>query len=146
MQSTRHRSLLRQMLAAILSSNLTTAELRILAREMRQGSLAEELSLLLERMMPLLADSSVSGARAESLDELENLIRHKRLSKLTLLNMMSSTGADPFRWADARTSTKVIIERFLSEASSSQLRKLLDTIDSSGPADEYLKGISDKRP
>lgn len=146
MRPTRHRGLMRQMLAAILSSDLSSAELRTLARELRRGSLAEELSLLLERMLPLLADSSGSHTGAEAIDEIEGLIRHKRLSKDALLNIMSSTGIDPFEWVDGRMSARAMIERFVSESSSLQLRKLLDTIGASGTTDEYLKGISGKRP
>ncbi|MFO6429800.1 hypothetical protein ACLBKT_06870 [Erythrobacter sp. W302b] len=137
MASARYRSLLRAIFSTILASRLSPADLKVLARELRDGRLGDELAFMLDQVSPHFSDSRDDTDVLEDTKALENLVKSKRLSKRTLSNIIMSLGIEP-----SQGTVREMLNEFLLEASPAKVQKLIDTISASEAGDSFLRGIS----
>jgi hypothetical protein len=143
MPTTRYRQILRSLLATILQSGLSVADLHSLADELRRGQLPDELAFMLDQVLFHLGEPTSASVTSE-LKSLERLVKEKRLSKSSLGSVMTSISAGSTT-VDSSGSVRQMLQEFLSFATSAQIEKLREILLSPGRLDPFLKGISETR-
>jgi hypothetical protein len=133
----RYRSLLRFLFGAVIRSELTHAELRALARELRRGRLADELACMIDQASEHFEEPEHKVS--DQVRDLERLIKEKRVSKEALANIIMSIDDRPSPPLSA--SARRMLQEFVSGASLWQIDKLRDTLAAASVPDPYLKGI-----
>jgi hypothetical protein len=144
MQGSRYRSLLRSAFSAIVDSGLSASEIRALADELRRGQLADELALMLEKVSSHFSEKSKFQAIAPEIEELEHLVRTRKVSRSRLANVLHSFGymVDPARKG---TTIQSMLREFAADSTPREVAKLKDILQAPGIADPYLKGIEKTR-
>jgi hypothetical protein len=143
MRSPRYKTFLRTLYGAVLSSRLSTSDLKALAEELRRGQLADELAYMINRVLEQhLGGAGEGDLEDERVAEAERLIRNGKVSKTALANMMGSLGMPPSSY---RESSRDMLDRFISVAPASRIAKLMELLASHQVGDKFLAGISETR-
>jgi hypothetical protein len=129
----------------ILQSNLDARELRSLAEELRRGRLSDELAFMLDQAVEHFQVSDLNDEENIFIDEVEQLIKERRISKESLFNIITSIDVTILPKNFSKMTVKQMISAFFDNANKSQVKKLIDVLSSSSAPDPYLKGISEKR-
>lgn len=140
MSSPRYRNLLRFLFGVVMRSDLSHADLKALAKELRRGQLADELAYMIEQASEHFRDPEREVSN--DLQYLESLIKERRVSKESLANIITSIDARPL--PSTSSSARKMLQEFLSSASMWQIDKLRDTLSAASGPDPYLKGITEK--
>jgi hypothetical protein len=144
-ESSRYKAFLRLLFGTVVDSRLSAKEMRQLAEELRRGRLADELAYMIENISQHF---QLSDSRARLSDEIihaENIIKAKKLSKSSLVNIILSIDDDLLPPGRTNNSSRQILDYFLAHSTSSQFQKLLDVLEASGDPDPYLRGITETR-
>lgn len=144
MQSPRYRALLRSLFGAVMKSDLDAGQLKALAEELRRGQLSDELAFMLDQVNVHFRDNSRDNSRdiSDEMKYFEDIIKSKRISKNSLLNILISI--DSRSSFSSSATMREILEEFLSGATSRQIEKLAGTLSATGRPDPFLKGISEQ--
>lgn len=145
MTTTRYKILLRTLLGAILSSRMSESELYYLVGELRKGQITDELAFLLEQISGHIRDDLTSSNNLTITKHVENLIKSKRVSKDSVINIIESIDTNNQYDLSRNFTMRDILERFVESASPRRVDQFIEIIESSGTSDAYLKGISEKR-
>lgn len=151
--------LTRDVLAALIGSKLTVAEIRLLAESLeRDRNFRHELSnLLMEISMRLgtqselnwqeSAESEADSPKYGGLTDLAySVVQRKRISKAKLLSLFSMMGVDA-RMIDVSSDVPIreIVYRFLEFASPKQLEEFMSYLGLDVQQDAYLGIIGRSR-
>lgn len=146
--------MIRLFLGALLGSDLSERDL-----ESAMSEICTDASFLLDLRLALtqslrrlgdqraLSDSVNEGPVSLSIeDRIVDAIQRRRMSRATARDLMLAAVPD-FRKVRVsnKMSLRAIIKEFLSTASANDARRLLQSIDSLGSEDPYLKGIVTRR-
>ncbi len=142
MRRPRYKTFLRTLYGAVLTSRLSASDLKAFADELRRGQLADELAYMITRSLEHLGGADEGEFDDERVVEAERLIRHGRVSKTALANIMGSLGLPP---PSSRESAREMLERFMSEAPAARITKLMNLLASQQVSDKFLAGISEIR-
>ena len=136
---------MRSFIAALLQSELTLEELRELSLEVSSGMFGADLSKLLEEtIFPLRGSGShESKVAPEAIEEyVLAAIQKRRLSKKAVVDLIASTNSrKSFKELALSGSMRELVEKFLRTASSSDVGKFLNQLDTGGTTEAYLRGI-----
>ena len=144
-QSSRYRSLLRTLYTAILQSNLSANDLRLLSEELRRGRLPDELAFMVERVSNHFQTPDKSDSASELVIEAERTIKDRKITKSSLVNIIRSIDDSAVPSSAGTLSVRQILNRFFNDATDNQAKKLLEVLSSLEGPDPYLKGITDTR-
>lgn len=144
-QSPRYKSLLRSLYTAVLQSNLSTNELKLLSQELRRGQLSDELAYMLDKVSEHFQGPDKRNSRPELLIEAQRTIKERKISKSSLFNIIRSIDDSALSSSPSVQSMRQMLDRFFEDATDGQARKLLEILSSLDAPDPYLKGITDSR-
>lgn len=137
----RYKSLLRTVYSGIVGSRLTPTELSALAEELRRGRFPDELAYMLDQVTRHLVVEG-DGNDDDNVIEAERLVKLRKVSRSALYNILLSLGGRP---APASSTIRTLLRDFVSEASPTATRKLLEILNSKSDGDSFLAGISSSR-
>lgn len=83
-------------------------------------------------------------ASERSLEEIQRLVRRKRLSKVGLLNTLKKINFELAGNMSEDASLSLIIESFFIHSSEDERSKLLELLRGEKHTDEYLQGIAER--
>ncbi|MDK2748121.1 MAG: hypothetical protein KYX67_12445 [Brevundimonas sp.] len=141
---------LRSLLGSLLTSNLSDGDLRQIIRDLRYGTLADDLAFAL---LNVLGETKLPGSAAEnssrrndsSVLRAEAAVKRRRLSKATLLDMMrESGGLDPSASLPTKASVYENLVTFFDSAPQAAASRFLKALEGPDTPDAYLKGISNR--
>jgi hypothetical protein len=147
---TRERAL-RILLSALLGSGLTGKELSQIAQELTLSpSLSWTLGALLRDVLQKLDVPGTKKNVSWKDDDFDafaySIISERRLSKETVLHLMSTAMGEPPSDLSADSQTmRDLLRKFFAIASINERRKFLEMIEHSGEDDPYLRGIAQRR-
>lgn len=150
--------LIRGVLAALIGSKLTVAELRLLGDllEHDRGFRRELSSLLTELSFGLgpqvgfdwqePVQSEPNDAKYSGLTDLAyNVVQRRRISKAKLLSLFSASGISAKEVGGGDMSVREMVHRFLELASPKQLNEFMDYLGLDVEQDAYLGVIGRSR-
>jgi hypothetical protein len=73
----------------------------------------------------------------------ERVIKERKVPRSALVNIVRSI--NPNLMPSTGMTTRKILQKFFTEATSSQAEKLLDVLAATGGSDPFLRGISETR-
>lgn len=141
-KSPRYRSLLRTVLSGILSSKLSTTELRSLSEELRRGQFPDELAYIIDQINSHLAADDDERADEDTVLAAERLIKRRKIPRSALANILQSLGAEE---SPASVGIRRLLQAFVSDAPPARIRKLMEVLESSSEGDAFLAGIAGSR-
>lgn len=140
--SSRYKILLRTVFSSILSSSLSSSDLRLLTDELRRGNISDELAYMLDQTTKHFISDADSSVDKDTLYMAEDLVKKRKISRISVLNIIQSLGGDV---SQSGASIKQLITNYIAEASPTKIRKFIDVLQTVGEKDEFLAGISNSR-
>jgi hypothetical protein len=133
--------------SALLADDFTTDDLKLIAREFKDGELGHATSVLLNEtvyhLKGLFETGRFTNDEGED-DELVDLVKRRRISKRAFTGLVNSIipgfFASPHSTEDTMND---MVRRVIREASASELSRIISTLEG-GSADQFLRGILNK--
>lgn len=137
----------RLMASALISSGLTTSELRLVAQSLRASSLSHTIGLLVEDFcFNLDPEGFHRKQRSDSLaKDLLAAIRKKKMSRdLVVRRMLELSGLTHHELTTQGQSMEAIVKSFLQGASDEEVNEFRLSLQGGSGEDSYLKGITNR--
>ena len=142
--------LVRNIVAALMQSDLTTSELRELAEELASGRFGRDIGVLLRDVLFSVQDAETGKAnkREREVGELSieaiatEIVRRRKMPKKAVLELIMkvSPRSSPQELVRAGTISD-LLRKFFQTSSPHEQSKFLSILDSGSAEDPYLKGI-----
>ncbi|MEQ9110526.1 MAG: hypothetical protein RLN84_08255 [Rhodospirillaceae bacterium] len=151
MRSQAYHSVMRKILAALIESDLTPADLRSFAQTARKVDWSVDIADVAERAAFLIADlqrrdtGSTSEFYLSPEDGAFEAISRRRMAKAEVFELMErATRGRAIRWIEPDKTLRENLDRFFSKASNSDAVSFLEMLNVYPGTDEYLQGITRK--
>ncbi|MCI3134005.1 hypothetical protein [Phenylobacterium aquaticum] len=145
MRTKSRQRIFRSLLATILDSDLSPADIRDLSKELQSGPLSWELGHALEMLAGQLSVGDTHSLESsDPTDDLQvalQLVKRRRIAKSKLGQIVKSLDHGmPLRRIEEVTIEEFLRE-FLSSATAAERSQLLSILDTPTKDDPYLAGI-----